>query len=58
MNGFTADAERTLRNRSSNMTDPLIVPITGDRIRQALQDGEKLDRFFQESVREIKYLRH
>jgi Restriction endonuclease len=56
MSGFTQDAERTIRNRSSNVTAPLVVPLDADRIRTALQQGHKLDDFFREVVREIKYV--
>jgi len=56
MSGFTQDAERMIRNRSSNVTAPLVVPLDADRIRTALQHGHKLDDFFREVVREIKYV--
>ena len=35
---------------------PLVVPLDADRIRTALQQGHKLDDFFREVVREIKYV--
>ena len=58
MSGFTSHAERTLRNSASNISQPLIVPLSGDKIRQALQRGDKLDQFLQGAVRDEKYLKY
>lgn len=57
VSGFTVDAMRDLRNLSSNPLNPLVVPVTGDKIRNALRRGEDLEEFLKAAIRTIKYKR-
>jgi|GEM_PF-6358865 len=56
--GFTADAERALRNHASNPALALVVPITGRAIRAALETRDDLEEFLKDAIRAIKYLRY
>jgi len=58
VSGFTANAMTDLRNLSSNPLNPLVVPITGEKIRSALRRGEDLEEFLKTAIRSIKYKRH
>lgn len=57
VSGFTSDAIRTLKNNASNSTAPLVVPISGSEIKEALMRGEVLEQFFKKAIRSVKYLR-
>jgi hypothetical protein len=57
MSGFTEDASRTLRNHASNVTLPLVVPITGAVMENALTSGTILEEFFKQRIRDTKYMR-
>jgi hypothetical protein len=57
VSGFTVDAMTDMRNLSSNPLNPLVVPVTGDRIRKALRRGENIEEFLKSEIRTIKYKR-
>jgi hypothetical protein len=57
VSGFTDDAWRTLRNHATQMSTPLVVPLSGTEIKNALVDGAILEEFFKRAIREMKYLR-
>ncbi len=57
VSGFTSDALRTLRNNASDSTAPLIVPITGEDLRRALDEPDDFEEFFKKQIRAMKYLR-
>jgi len=54
INGFTEPALRAARERMGDVSDPLVIPLSGEQVRQALQQGLRLDEFFQDVVREIR----
>lgn len=49
--GFTPPAWARLRSAAQNREQTTIVPITGDRIRRTLEDGEEAEHFFKARVR-------
>lgn len=55
--GFTNHAKASLAATSSNLLAPLIVPIDGEQIKEALARNTNLEEFFKERIRAIKYLR-
>ncbi len=55
--GFTEDAIRTLRNQAGNASSPLIVPITGSKVRRALIQRDDFAEFLKDAIRDMKYLR-
>jgi hypothetical protein len=57
VSGFTAAAKQRLRVQASNISAPLIVPIDGEDMKEALLKREYLEEFFKRKIREIKYLR-
>jgi restriction endonuclease Mrr len=57
VSGFTDTAKASLQLTSVNPHLPLIVPISGDQIKDALGRNTDLEEFFKERIRDIKYLR-
>jgi DNA polymerase III delta prime subunit len=55
--GFTEPALRTLRNQVSDLTKPLIVPVDGRTIQQAVSTDDDLNEYFKQLVRELKHRR-
>jgi hypothetical protein len=54
--GFTSDAMNILKLNSANPAKPLVVPIAGETIVDALTSETELDELFRRSVRQIKFL--
>jgi hypothetical protein len=57
VSGFTDNADRTLRNQASDPSRPLIVPITGTDIKNALIRKDDFEGFFKDAIRRMKHLR-
>lgn len=57
VNGFTEDARRTLRNQAVKESKALIVPISGDEVKEAILRRDNLEDFFKEAIRDLKFLR-
>ncbi|MFA6922602.1 MAG: restriction endonuclease, partial [Gallionella sp.] len=57
VNGFTEDARRMLRNQAARETGPLVVPISGAEIKEAILKRDNIEDFFKEAIRDIKFLR-
>lgn len=56
-NGFTDDAGIAAQSVSLQAHRPVIVPVTGDQIRQLLQRRAPIEAFFKERVRDMLYQR-
>jgi len=55
--GFTDPAIRMLRNDASDPTKPLIVPLDGRSLKDALVQRVDLELFFKDAIRDMKYRR-
>ncbi|MDQ0420291.1 hypothetical protein J2045_001310 [Peteryoungia aggregata LMG 23059] len=55
MNGFTKIAYDALALNASNPAMPLVVPISGADLRDALRTRHELEDFFKTQIRHIKY---
>jgi energy-coupling factor transporter ATP-binding protein EcfA2/Holliday junction resolvase-like predicted endonuclease len=55
--GFTDHAIRMLRNSASDPAKPLIVPLDGRELKDALVKHVDLELFFKDAIRNMKYLR-
>lgn len=55
VNGFTEDAYAAFRNVARGENRPLVVPISGDQIRQMLQRRGLIELFFKDRIRDVRY---
>lgn len=57
VSGFTSDAARTMKNQAVSTNGPLLVPLNGEQILHALENGTDLEEFLKRQIRDVKYLR-